>query len=72
MSSTQRSLSPKKDRGRLADKLVESLDRDADPDAEDAWAAEIARRLARIDAGQAKSVTMDEAVMRLRRAARGR
>jgi putative addiction module component (TIGR02574 family) len=60
------------DRGRLAEKLVESLDQDTDPAAEDAWVAEIERRLARIDAGQAKTVTMDEAVMRLRYAARGR
>lgn len=57
---------PEEDRGRLAEKLVQSLDRDVDPDAEEAWAAEIERRLDRIDAGQSKTVTMIEAIARLR------
>jgi putative addiction module component (TIGR02574 family) len=60
------------DRAKLADKLVESLDGDLDPDAETAWAAEIERRLAKIDAGQASSLSMDEAIARLHRAARTR
>jgi putative addiction module component (TIGR02574 family) len=60
------------DRAKLAEKLVESLDGELDPDAETAWAAEIERRLARIDAGQASSLSMDEALARLRRAARAR
>ena len=59
------------DRGKLAEKLVDSLDQAIDPAAEDAWAAEIERRLARIDAGQAKWLTLDDAVTRLYRAARG-
>ena len=54
------------DRGKLAEKLVESLDPVVDPGAEEAWVAEIERRLARIDAGQAKWISMDEAVARLR------
>jgi len=37
-----------------------------------AWAAEIERRLAKIDAGEARLLSMDEAIARLRRAARGR
>ena len=57
------------DRGRLAEKLVQSLDGDLDPGSETAWAAEIERRLARIDAGQASAVSMEEAVARMRRAA---
>jgi putative addiction module component (TIGR02574 family) len=60
------------DRAKLAAKLVESLDGDRDADAEDAWAAEIERRLAKIDVGQATPLSMDEAVGRLHRAARGR
>ena len=60
------------DRGRLAEKLVESLDASVDPGAEEAWTAEIQRRLARIEAGQAKSVSMSEAVARLHRAAHER
>ncbi len=36
------------DRGKLAEKLVESLDASVDPGAEEAWTAEIRRRLARL------------------------
>ncbi|HWO26207.1 MAG TPA: addiction module protein [Kofleriaceae bacterium] len=60
------------DRAKLAEKLIESLDGELDPDAETAWAAEIDRRLARIDAGQSSSLSMDEALARLRRVARAR
>lgn len=60
------------DRAKLADRLVESLDGNIDPDAETAWAAEIERRLAKIDAGQASSLSMDEALARLHRATRVR
>jgi putative addiction module component (TIGR02574 family) len=60
------------DRGRLADRLVQSLDSDVDPEAADEWAAEIERRLARIDAGQATTVSMDDALRRLHNAARPR
>lgn len=60
------------DRAKLAEKLVESLDGAVDPDAEAAWASEIERRLARIDAGQARTLSMDEALARLHRAARAR
>ncbi|HET7503045.1 MAG TPA: addiction module protein [Kofleriaceae bacterium] len=58
------------DRGRLAEQLVQSLDREVDPDVEEAWSAEIERRLARADAGQSKTVTLSEAVARLQQAAR--
>ena len=60
------------DRAALAERLVESLDGDADPDAEAAWAVEIERRLANIEAGQSKAVPMDDAIGRLHRAALGR
>ena len=60
------------DRAKLAARLVESLDGDIDADAGDAWAAEIERRLARIDTGEAKLLSMDDAVARLHRAARAR
>ncbi len=45
------------DRGKLAEKLVDSLDATADPDAKEAWTAEIERRLAKIEAGQAKWIS---------------
>jgi putative addiction module component (TIGR02574 family) len=58
------------DRAKLAERLVESLEGESDPDAGTAWAAEIERRLAKIDAGQASSLSMEEALARLHRAAR--
>ena len=60
------------DRARLAAKLVESLDGDLDADVEAAWATEIERRLAKIDAGQTKLLSMDDALVRLHQAARAR
>jgi len=58
------------DRAKLAEKLVESLDGEPDPQAETAWVAEIERRLAKIDAGQATSLSMDEALARMHQAVR--
>lgn len=58
-------------RAKLAAKLVESLEGEPDLDTEEAWAKEIERRLARIDAGQARLLPAEEALSRLHRAARG-
>ena len=60
------------DRARLAARLVESLDGDVDVGAGAAWVVEIERRLERIDAGDATMLSMDDAIARLHRAARGR
>jgi putative addiction module component (TIGR02574 family) len=60
------------DRAKLVARLVESLDGELDVDAGDSWVAEIERRLAKIDAGQARLLSMDEAVARLHHAARVR
>lgn len=68
---------PLEDRARVVQLLLDSLDEepvdgdDATRRVEQAWAVEIERRLSRIEAGQAKLVSMDEAVTRLQRAARG-
>ena len=62
---------PEDQRASVAEELLASLDGEVDADAEVAWGAEIERRLARIEAGQAKSVSIDESLARLRRAARG-
>ena len=43
-----------KSRAELAAELLASLDGPADPDAEAAWAAEIERRVAAIEAGTAR------------------
>lgn len=62
---------PEEQRARVAEKLIASLDGEADPDAETEWGAEIERRLARIEAGQSKTISMDESVARLHRITRG-
>jgi putative addiction module component (TIGR02574 family) len=57
----RRALSLRKaDRAALAAALIESLDGTADPDADAAWADEIRRRVAALDAG-APTVSWPEA-----------
>jgi putative addiction module component (TIGR02574 family) len=65
---------PIEERAKLALELLRSLDGEADPDAADAWDAEIERRGAEVDAGTADTMTLDEyrAHVRDRRAARAR
>jgi putative addiction module component (TIGR02574 family) len=52
---------PKSARAALAARLLESLDTEIDEDAEEAWDAEIARRLKEIDSGKAKMIPWSEA-----------
>lgn len=59
------------ERAEVAAKPVASLDGEVDPDAEATWTVEIERRLARIEAGQSRSVLIDESLERLHRIARG-
>jgi putative addiction module component (TIGR02574 family) len=47
---------PDAQRAELATRLLQSLDRVVDPDAEEAWAIEIERRCAALDAGEAVTV----------------
>ncbi len=61
-------LSPE-ERAALAGELIESLDAEVDADAEAAWSAEIHARLARVDAGLAKTVPWSEARRRIYAAA---
>ena len=61
-------LSPE-ERAALAGELIQSLDTDVDADAEAAWSAEIHARLARVDAGLAKTVPWSEARRRIHAAA---
>jgi putative addiction module component (TIGR02574 family) len=51
---------PEEQRAEVAEKLLASLDGQVDADAESEWGIEIERRLARIEAGQAKSVSMND------------
>lgn len=43
---------PEDQRAELAVRLLQSLDRETDPDAEEAWAVEVERRCAAVDAGE--------------------
>jgi len=52
---------PKSARAALAARLLESLDSEIDEDAEEAWDAEIGRRLDEIDSGRVKMVPWSEA-----------
>jgi len=52
------------ERARLADRLIASLSEDAE--VEEAWAAEVERRIAEIEAGRAQVVPAAEAIARAR------
>lgn len=49
------------DRLELAERLYESVEGPADADAEQAWAAEIERRVRAIDSGQGQFMSWEEA-----------
>jgi putative addiction module component (TIGR02574 family) len=49
-----------RERADLACSLIDSLDPSVDQGAEDAWNEEIARRIADLDSGKAKTVPWDE------------
>ena len=53
------------DRATLAGLLIESLEGEPDPDVEAAWAAEIERRVAELDAGTVKTIPWEEVRQRL-------
>jgi putative addiction module component (TIGR02574 family) len=53
------------DRAALAGLLIESLEGEADPDVEAAWAAEIEKRVAELDAGTVQSIPWEQVRQRL-------
>lgn len=53
------------DRAALAGLLIESLEAEPDPDVEAAWAAEIERRVAELEAGKTRTVSWEEVRQRL-------
>jgi len=53
------------DRATLAGLLIESLEGEPDPDVEAAWAAEIERRVAELDAGTVQPIPWEEVRQRL-------
>jgi putative addiction module component (TIGR02574 family) len=56
---------PTEARAALAGSLLDSLDTEVDEDAEAAWAAEIDRRVAELDAGAVRSIPWQEVRQRL-------
>jgi putative addiction module component (TIGR02574 family) len=54
-----------RDRATLAGLLIESLESEPDPEVEAAWAAEIERRVAELDAGAVKTIPWEEVRQRL-------
>jgi putative addiction module component (TIGR02574 family) len=66
----QASQLPEDDRAELAGKLLESIEDPADEGVEDAWAAEIERRLADYRAGRVKTIPWSEVRAHLHRADR--
>ncbi len=52
---------PPEARAARAGSLIESLDEDVDENAEAAWAAEIERRVQKLDSGKAKTVPWSKA-----------
>jgi hypothetical protein len=59
-------------RAELAAESLASLDGPADPDAEGAWEAEIARRIAAIEAGTARLEPREDVTRRIEREILGR
>ena len=56
---------PPEGRAALVDSLLESLDREVDEDAQEAWLAEIQKRLKKIDDGSVELIPWEEAEHRL-------
>ncbi len=53
------------ERASVAGLLIESLEGEPDPDVQQAWAAEIQKRVAELEAGTAKTVAWEEVRERL-------
>jgi putative addiction module component (TIGR02574 family) len=56
---------PVQERADLASSLIESLDDSEDDSVAAAWDKEVARRMAEIDSGEVKPVSLEEARLRL-------
>jgi len=51
---------PEQERAELAGTLLDSLERITDADAESAWQKEVARRMAELDSGKARTTPWEE------------
>ncbi|MFO1269783.1 MAG: addiction module protein [Rubrivivax sp.] len=66
LSKQARSLSVE-ERAQLAQELLESVERDSDPDIQAAWENEIASRIAKYERGEAKLIPAEEVFAAARR-----
>jgi len=57
---------PAKERARLAERLISSLDQESDPDAERLWLQEAERRLDELESGNASGVPADRVFDKVR------
>ena len=61
---------PRRDRARLAQRLISSLDRDTDTDAERLWIEEAERRLDDLKSGKVAGVAANKVIKKARSALR--
>ncbi|MBI2207723.1 MAG: addiction module protein [Candidatus Rokubacteria bacterium] len=60
----------RRDRARLAQRLISSLDREVDADAERRWLAEAERRLAELKSGKVAAIPAERVMKKVRSALR--
>jgi len=61
---------PRRERARLAERLISSLDQETDPDAEKLWLLEAERRLDELESGSVSGVSADKVFEKARSALR--
>ena len=69
LSKKAQRLTPE-ERAQLAQELLESVERDADPEVQRAWETEIASRIAKYERGEAKLIPAEEVFAAARRLTR--
>ena len=60
----------RRERARLAQRLISSLDQEVDPDAEQLWLAEAERRLADLKSGKVAAIPAERVMKKVRSALR--
>lgn len=60
----------RRERARLAQRLISSLDREVDADAERLWLAEAERRLAELKSGKVAAIPAERVIKKIRTALR--
>ena len=61
---------PRRERARLAQRLISSLDRDVDTDVDKLWLQEAERRLAELKSGKVAAIPADKVLRKARSALR--